>query len=153
MAVRWGWDDDDSVVDWARRNWDAFAGVDAVLITGIDSCTRICELPSVRRYGVFADSGGGDDIPVVSVSTFRRMVADEFLNGFDEFWLLIGRSSGDVVTRPPIRLQGAEPNSAPDEDLSDWMRRQGAILGVGDGWGLHYVSSDHPVAAAFTSGG
>lgn len=128
-------------------NPDIIARHPMVLITSIDS-TRpletttaqlICSDPTLHAkmhgYGIALP---GSEVP-------RLIDSYNLFTGFDELWCF----TNEPKVVKPEGLSIVLPRKISDDfpaDLDSWMNESGCILGLGDGEGLNYVTTDPDIA-------
>jgi hypothetical protein len=74
---------------------------------------------------------------------------DEIFTGFDELWFfnaepVITKPHDVTIVCPPEILEQSIDDM---NDIADWMEKSGCVLGLGDGTGLNYVTTDLKIAS------
>jgi hypothetical protein len=107
-----------------------------VLVTSVDSIREVANLP-LGSYG-HEHLGSG---ALFEVPAFRRLMAHRnFFTGFDEVWLFEERPGQPM---PPGASITSEAPIDPERDLAGvaaWMAGNRCLVGLGDGYGLNYVT-------------
>lgn len=118
-----------------------------VLITSVDSSRDLQNLRTVKQIvRQFKDCRFLDGGLVVSEKAFFEIVkAYNLFNGFDEIWLFAYSPSiklpSDVWITGPLDITKEAPKG-----LVEWMISSGCLLGLGDGIGLNFATSDKTIA-------
>jgi hypothetical protein len=119
-----------------------------VLITSVDSTTELADSrigqAIVRRNHDCAFIGQGLLVPSVKLPALDAELG--LFHGFDEVWALddrpaVAKPSGSSIVGP-LNLNEDDPSG----DVAEWMNATGCRLGLGDGFGLNYVTSDAGLA-------
>jgi hypothetical protein len=138
-----------SIGDFVRGN-PAFLGrFPAVLITVLDSESSVQSTATaseiMKTHSECFDLQDGLVVPGPLLSK----VADDFrlFTGFDELWCFRKTPS------PKPRLLSIVPPTVPSEGVlrtqfDEWMKRSDCVLGLGDGIGMNYVTTDSALASA-----
>ena len=151
MELWYSWVDSKSQSDLERLatlHPNVFTIFDDVYITCIDSGRSTEHLEFFRTelekdgYEAEMTSNGVR----ISASDFVRLAqsATSAFNGFDEVWLFKGSPSR---THPEdLRITSEAPITAREagdiSTIADWMRSANCVLGLGDGCGLNYLTTD-----------
>lgn len=135
------------------------------LLTRLDSLRRLhLDIPSIRSLidhnGLEFESIGNQ--LATSGATIAHMARDlDFFTGFDEVWFFDCVPGSPVPSELTIRTAeivrpeyAARRPSALEslKDVARWMADSGAILGVADGLGLDFVTTDPSVALQIEMG-
>ena len=87
---------------------------------------------------------------LVNVMTLSRIVANEdFLSGFDEIWFSVDRPALMPSVDLPLTSELAITDTRHLDSvilLSRWIMKTSYVLGLGDGIGLNYVTTDEVIA-------
>lgn len=124
------------------------SGFAYAMLTIVDSVSAVNEIPSVQRllasHPDYALVGSSLLMPA---RDFSRISSElNLLTGFGEVWWFDAKPAiekpTDIDLVGPLNL-----NEDPvPEALPRWMAESGCRLGVGDGIGLNFVTSDEAVA-------
>jgi hypothetical protein len=124
-------------------------------ISCIDSTRDMTSLPlllaSLRRRNRNVETGSRglwlDASTVLDLATADRTV----FNGFDEVWLFDAKAQVQLPEGMSITSE-CPITEYPDEAIaavSRWMELSGCVLGIGDGAGLNYITTDKSIQLAF----
>lgn len=118
-----------------------------ILVTSIDSSRDLQKLKTmkeiVHKFSACIFVDGSLLIPHNDFS--ELMNKQHIFNGFDEIWLFPSPPLKNV----PDELWITGPRKIVDDipaGLDEWMKRSGCILGMGDGIGLNYVTTEAHIA-------
>ena len=117
------------------------------LITCIDSSRDLRELRSGNE--IVTSFGGSSFLEGALATTGDTLLAlieqCNVFNGFDEVWLFPNAPSKSIPAgiwiTAPLEITKEMPSGLPE-----WMNQSGCSLGIGDGIGLNYITSDLSVA-------
>lgn len=124
-----------------------------VLITSIDSSRDLQTLRTTKQIvGQFKDCKFLDGSLVVTEKVFSEIVkAYNLFNGFDEIWLF--PHSPSIKLPPDVWITGPlDITKEVPKGLVEWMISSGCILGLGDGIGLNFATSDKTIASLLEEG-
>lgn len=119
-----------------------------LLITSLDSTNDLTRVPVagdvVRRHPTAHFLGGG---LAIQRRDLQSILSDQRLFfGFDEVWFFesepMERKPDDVAIVAPLDFRTSKPTPG----LERWMTESACRLGLGDGVGMNYVTSDENVA-------
>ena len=147
MPATVGWMDT-SIHDFLSEIEEPSSDMAYTLVTCLDSSSDVVSLsdnsPLLKKFknqGKFVGKG--------VLLTIRRLLALERRQrisfGFDEVWFF----PQALVSPKPENVVITGPNKIPSEmtpDLTEWMRSNGASLGLGDGEGMNFCARLHGVA-------
>jgi hypothetical protein len=127
------------------------------LITCIDSSRNPGELvPALETMTKAQISWQIHGLGIVVPTRSLTIVANLLLNGFDEIWLL--RSNPATDSSPPMPVTSEIPlpeKKGIDGDrfheLVLWFDMNNCVLGLGDGYGLNYMTTDPHTAESIES--
>jgi hypothetical protein len=139
---------DTSIHDFLSQIEEPTSDMAYALVTCLDSSSDVASLsensPLLKEFknqGKFVGKG--------VLLTIRRLLALErrqrIFFGFDEVWFF----SQALVCPKPENVMITGPGKIPSEmtpDLTEWMRSNGASLGLGDGVGMNFCARLHGVA-------
>jgi hypothetical protein len=117
-----------------------------VLVTTIDSENNLSDLRSLKQLrNVLNFDLLGDSI-VLEIEHFYELIDEHnLLNGFDEVWFFPEKPSerlpSGIWITAPLDIYEELPNTLPE-----WMLLSRCLLGLGDGIGLNYVTTDYDLA-------
>jgi hypothetical protein len=127
----------------------AFSLLPMVLIASIDSERRVAAMPWAQAKISQDNSWALSTVPLVIAGRSLARLTDTWASlssGFDEIWV----PTDFPVTVPPESAYLVAPRrldtSLPSE-IEDWMPLCRCALGLGDGEGLNFVTSDAELAA------
>jgi len=141
--LRAGWLPATSLCEFIEQHEDVFGRLTSVLISSVDSDPRVATMPWAQDRIVGDESWAQSQYPlIISGRALLQLCRDSVFHGFDEIWipaaLPIPVPPGAAYLVSPRRCDGPLiPN-----EISDWMMESRARLGLGDGEGLNFVSSD-----------
>lgn len=119
-----------------REHRDVVAAVPYAMVTVVDSGRDVAAMPWARGVEAVRTE------PFVVTGAALAGAAEAFA-GFDEVWLL----AEPYGVAPPVTL--VQPSwSRPSRELGTWVRRSRCLLGMGDGYGVAYVSADAALTRA-----
>lgn len=133
------------------------------LITRIDSTNRLSlEMPSIfkilKQDHTLEIHPHGDSLLLPIASFIKLTTTFEFFKGFDEVWFLNSRPSDSLPQSIEFNPQkwAWEMNTGTDlsstiSKLEHWMLDSNAVLGVADGTGLGFATSDEAVSQAMNT--
>jgi len=131
-------------------NWEEFFNY--ILVVTIDSSHVLTELPAIQK-GIEKgfDITSFDSKIILTNETIRKMNKEfSLFNGFDEIYCFPERpkalSPRKAFLTGPIKIE----NKIPD-DLEQWMLNNNCLLGLGDGIGLNYITTEKAIAEIFES--
>lgn len=140
---------DSSIGDFIAKFPELFEGFAHVLITSLDSTRQLQEDGMIKDCGVpHRFLNGGVVFEGKAIKYLHKM--EEMFSGFDELWCFRTK----VVTPLPSGVELVSPfeiTTEITEAVKHWMRESKCILGLGDGTGLNYVTTDEKVAIALES--
>jgi hypothetical protein len=124
------------------------------LISSIDSSRDIASLahisPSFRKAKQLCNAryeALGKAIVVSSSDLVCLSRKGDLFTGFDEMWFFrfepMDAPPDDISLVGPLKIV---EDFSPDLEIQ-WMKRTGAVLGLGDGGGLNFASFDQEIAA------
>lgn len=121
--------------------FDSFAWV---LITSLDSLSELEKDSMIQRIGLpHRFLGGG--VLVEGRSMRQLNLSNGMFSGFDELWCY--RQEISMPKPPEARLVGPlQIKTDIPVSTRTWMKESRCILGLGDGTGLNYVTSDFDIA-------
>jgi len=130
--------------------WEKFFNY--ILVVTIDSSHILTELPVIQK----AIEKGFDitffDSKIILTNEEIREINKDFalFNGFDEIYCFLEKPRvllpRNVFLTGPIEIE----NRIPD-DLEQWMLNNNCVLGLGDGIGLNYITTEKALAEIFES--
>jgi hypothetical protein len=144
-----GWLADLTIRDVVGEHRDVFSLLPLVLIASIDSERQVAEMPWARQRIARDRTWALSTEPLVIAGSSIAELADEWAtlsNGFDEIWIpkdarvAVPPASSSLVA--PRTLEASLPSA-----ISQWMAESGCVLGLGDGEGLNFVTSDPELCA------
>lgn len=141
---------DTSIGEMIRSYPDLISGFSYVLVTSLDSTHDVSSADIGReimqRFPRCTAVGDGILIPAAEIAKVDREIGLFF--GFDEIWCLdvaLNKPKpGNISILPPPSLDSTVVESTVEE----WMMASACRLGLGDGFGLNYVTSDAEVSLA-----
>jgi hypothetical protein len=131
-----------------------------ILISCIDSSREVASLPDIRkvidRHRTFATYWGKNVI--IDTEGINEIMHDHKLfTGFDEVWFLNKKPLESlpvnvcITSEIPI-IEINEPSDIEDlSTLAAWMERNNCLLGIGDGAGLNYITTEVTAAQLIES--
>ena len=147
----WANNIDTSIADVIGRYPGLFDSFPWVLITSLDSLRDLEKDSMVQGIGLpHRFLGGGLIVDGKSLRQLQLM--NGMFSGFDELWCY----KGDVAIPKPreIRLVGPlEIKTNIPDSVRGWMQQSHCVLGMGDGVGLNYVTSDLGIAKLLEGNG
>jgi len=123
-----------------------------VLVVTIDSSHILTELPAIQK-GI---EKGFDitffDSKIILTNEVIRKVNKEFslFNGFDEIYCFLEKPKALSPKKAFLTGPTEIENKIPD-DLEQWMLNNNCLLGLGDGIGLNYITTEKAIAEIFES--
>ena len=140
---------DSSIALLAKDSPELLTQFPYVLITSIDSSRDLRTLESIQN--IVSELAGFQFLNgwliATSDSLMPLMNKYNLLNGFDEMWLF--RTPPSIVLPIDIWITGPREitNEVP-RGLAEWMTTSGCVLGLGDGIGLNYATTEEFIASA-----
>jgi hypothetical protein len=137
------------VADVVLDHADVLTSLPFVMIAVVDSDTDVSAMEWTRTWSQTDSPWSLSDDPlVVSGATLCQLALElELFTGFDEIWVpssfSTARPPRDASLTAPVQLTDPPPRS-----LRDWFLLSGWRLGIGDGFGLNFVSSDRELSRA-----
>jgi hypothetical protein len=101
--------------------------------------------PLFTKAGIIAGVLG-DSLVFSAAHIETALAAKELFSHFDQIWLHIGLPKADSVCSYSITSDGLNLGGGMPEELRTQFERSSAILGLGDGCGLNYVSKTPGIA-------
>jgi hypothetical protein len=143
-----GWVAGKSVADMVGGHRDLFRLLPFIVITSIDSASRLGEMVCSELRIAGQSAPLSEDPVVVSGATLCQLVTERnMFTGFDEIWIVeslpVAAMPKEISLTAPVQLVGPPPSS-----LILWMQQSGWRLGLGDGYGLNFASSDRNLLRA-----
>jgi hypothetical protein len=122
------------------------------LITCVDSIRDLDKVSSVsqivRNFSKCRLKDGG--LLIVGPGLDRIAKSYNLFNGFDEVWFFLSEPVESVPAG--IWLTGPlEIDKDVPDKLSEWMTSSGCVLGLGDGNGLNYATTNRSVAESLAA--
>jgi hypothetical protein len=118
-----------------------------VLISSVDSSRDLRTLKKLTRIiQEFKDSQFDNGALLMRIDDlFKTIAVYNLFNGFDEMWLFpslpLKKFPHELWITGPLDLCQEVP-----EELGEWMMFSSCILGLGDGIGLNYITTDNAIA-------
>jgi len=143
-----GWVPDHSVADVLATHQRLLQQTPFVLITSLDSEEHISRLKMLASVMLELDIRPISESPFVLRGTDLERLMREYslFSGFDELWLC----KTQPRTIPPTDASIVAPEqltSVPPISVQHWMTEWECILGLGDGIGLNFITTDGDLAS------
>lgn len=135
---------DTSIAEVIGEQPQLFDGFSWVFITSLDSL-RDLERDSMVQSLRFPHRFSGGGLIVEGKSMRQLQLMNGMFSGFDELWCY----KQDISMPKPREVQLVGPlaiKTVIPESVRRWMEQSQCILGLGDGVGLNYVTSDLNIA-------
>lgn len=141
-AVRYGWLQNVGLDEVITEHREVMAALPYVLIRAIDSDTNVSEMPWARQRIQASPSWAHLERPlVIRGQRLVELDVEKLFTGFAEIWIPSGLPRegppDDISLAAPTQLEELVP-----EPLRAWFPGSGWRLGLGDGFGLNFASSD-----------
>jgi hypothetical protein len=146
--IRAGWLPDFRLGEFVQEHPSIFAQLPYVLLSSVDSDLNVSAMPWAKALFEKQPGWAASSDPLVTSGDWlvRLLLNGELsLNGFDELWIC----SKLPVPRRPEEAYIVAPRQLNEEIPTAtirWMESSGCVLGLGDGYGLNFITTDMDLA-------
>ncbi|MGH7572374.1 MAG: hypothetical protein ACREMK_11105 [Gemmatimonadota bacterium] len=145
-----GWLDDD-IPSFVGASSFVFASFPFILITSLDSSMDVYNLKAIQLLiskGLIRPRPVGESCLITGEEFVELCSSSNIFTGFDEVWCFnhvpYEDKPHDVTIVPPIDIDDQIVRGI----VKGWMRKSGALMGLGDGVGMNYAISNEMIANA-----